>query len=377
MIQNNNTQSSLKVSPLTNAPLGAVVTLPDGVSDPSKLNAADFETLSVALHTYLVLVIKNQADLQPASQLDLTKRFDPTCSGHYGHSKEFRNEKSILRKDGVSVPDVPQVQILGQGVVERHAGHDRITLKHPTHHNFHRDLLSKSEQDQGYTRFYRWHIDSALYELSAPVCTTLLGIRVPPMSKRQKIRYEDTGEELQVAQAATAFVSGATAFDLLSPEDQELALNTTVHYPPHPFIYISEAKATSDGLTMHSEGKELPLDALPPWDESKLKKLPLVWTNPVTGKHHLQTAACAAGALHRSNGKALGLEETRKELHRIMRPAISPQHVYAHSWEQGDLVIFYNRGVWHSVTGQFVEGETRLMHQCNVASGVDPVMKKV
>lgn len=40
---------------------------------------------------------------------------DPTCDGAYGHSKEFRHDKSVLRRDGVSVPSQPQVQVLGQG----------------------------------------------------------------------------------------------------------------------------------------------------------------------------------------------------------------------------------------------------------------------
>ncbi|ANB14328.1 hypothetical protein AWJ20_5294 [Sugiyamaella lignohabitans] len=368
--------TELKVHPLPGAPLGAVIELPEGVKDPSKLGDKDFETLKKALQTYLVVVIKDQAELAPESQYELTKRFDPTCAGNYGHSKEFRNEKSVLRKDGVSVPTVPQVQILGQGEMTNHCGLDKFTLTHPTHNTFHKNVLSKEEQDAGYTRYYRWHIDAALYGLSPPVATTLLGIHVPPATKRQRIRYEDTGEEFEVSQAATAFVSGANAFDLLSEEDKKLALETTVEYPPHPFIYISDARATSDGLTMVSEGKELPFDQLPEWEESKIKRLPLVWTNPVTGKHHLQTAACAAGSLVRSNGERLGLEETRKELQRLMRPAISPKHVYAHEWQQGDLVIFYNRGVWHSVTGQFAPGETRLMHQCNVSSGLDPVCNK-
>ena len=60
-----------------------------------------------------------------------------------------------------------------------------------------------------------------------------------------------------------------------------------------------------------------------------------------------------------------------------MRPCISPSRVLAHSWSQGDLVIFYNRGVWHSVTGELKgvnngKDERRLMHQCNIASGLDP-----
>ncbi len=372
--------TTLKVEPLSGAQLGAKITLPQGITDPSKLSEEDFTKLNEALHKYSVLVIPNQADLPPNSQWKLTARFDPTTQTNgqnYGHGKEFRHDRSVLKKDGTSIPDQPQVQVLGQGEWEAgHHGLGDIKLTHPTHFTFHKDTLTPEQVEANQTRFYRWHIDSALYELSPPVATTLLGIHVPPHSYTQKIVYEDTKEELELTQGATAFVSGKNAFDILSDEDKELALNTKVVYAPHPYIFISEAKATSDGLTMVNEGKELPLDELPEWEESKVKKLPLVWTNPITGEHHLQAHACCVWRLERSNGEVLELEDARNELYRIMRPAISPKYVYAHSWEAGDLVIFHNRGVWHAVTGQFKPGERRLMHQCNIASGVDPVCAK-
>lgn len=363
----------IKATPIENAPFGAVIKLPDGITDPSKLNEKDFEALKKALLTNLVIVLPNQADLPASSQYHLTRRFDPTCEGAYGHAKEFRHEKSVLRRDGKSVPSQPQVQILGQGTFKNHVGLEEVELRHPTHHDFHKDLLSKEAEADGYTRFYRWHIDSALYGLSPPVCTTLLGIHVPPSTQTKKILYEDTKEEIEIAQAGTAFMSGAIAFDLLSEADKELALGTTVEYAPHPYIFISPARATSDGLTMVSEGKETPFDELPEWEESKVKKLPMVWTNPETGKHHLQVHGCCVYKLHRADGSVVTLEAARKEIHRVMRPAIAPKNLYVHSWKSGDLAIFYNRGVLHSVTGQFGEGERRLMHQCNIASGSDPI----
>lgn len=366
-------KQSLEFTPIPNATLGATVKLPTGVTDPSKLNETDFKALKDALLTYSVLVIPGQEDLSPNSQYNLTKRMDPTCEGTYGHSKEFRHEQSVLKRDGVSIPDQPQVQVLGQGTFKNHHGMESINLRHPTHFDFHRDPLTQDKVDQGYTRFYRWHIDSALYGLSPPLCTTLLGIHVPESSKTLKIKYEDTNEEIEVAQAGTAFFSGANAFDALSDEDKELALGTTVEYAPHPYIFISPARATSDGITMVSEGKETPLDQLPEWEESKIKKLPMVWTNPVTGRHHLQVHGCCVYKLHRADGTVLELEDARKEAHRLLRPAISPKNIYVHAWKRGDLAIFHNQGVLHSVTGQFADGETRLMHQCNIASGVDPV----
>ncbi|KAK9468668.1 hypothetical protein V1512DRAFT_203062 [Lipomyces arxii] len=369
------TTDILTVTPLENTPFGARIALPSYATDPVELNEEDFQRLYNAVHEYNVVVIPGLADLDPTSQYELTKRFDPTCgSGAYGHSKEFRHEKSVLKLDGKSTPKQPQVQILGQGNHDGHAGLPSLSLRHPTHMSFHKSPLSEEDMDAGYTRFYRWHIDSALYGLAPPVVTTLLGIQCPT-DKRQKIRYEDTGEEIETAKSATAFASGAIAFDNLSDEEKEFVLNTTVVYAPHPYIFISPARATSDGLTMVSEGKETPLNELPEWEEAKVKRLPLVWTNPVTGKHHLQVHGCCIWRLETPNG-VQELEQARETIHGLMRPNIAPDRIYCHDWSDGDLVIFFNRGVWHSVTGQFDAAGSRLMHQCNIASGMDPICKK-
>lgn len=376
------------------AGFGAHVRLPEyAQNDPSKLNDADFEKLYEAVLTHLVVVIPGQESLSPSSQYLLTKRFDKTIpepkelgQANYGHGKEFRHEQSVLKKDGCSVKSQPQVQILGQGTFEAdepgNENGEAIKLTHPSHTTFHHTPLTAEQIAQKQTRFYRWHIDLALYELSPPMVTTLLGIKVPPATHTQKIEYDDgLGDVLELAQGATCFVSGQHAFERLSAAEKEFALHTTVEYAPHPYIFISPAKATKDGLTIVSEGKEMPLEKLPEWEPSKVKRLPMVWTNPVTKKHHLQIHGCCLFKLHTTvDGKTttLGLEASREKVHSLMRPAVSPENVLAHGWTQGDLVLFYNRGVWHSVTGEFKgvnngEDEKRLMHQCNIASGHDPV----
>lgn len=388
---------SLKIEPASNG-FGCTVYLPSYANnDPALLNEVDFKKLYEATLTHLVIIIPGQEKLSPKSQYILTKRFDPTIpepklEGYagYGHGKEFRHEKSVLRKDGTSVKGQPQVQILGQGTFGSdepgNENGEAIHLTHPSHTLFHKNPLTEDEiKKEHKTRFYRWHIDSALYDLSPPMVTTLLGIKVPPATQTQIIDYDDgSGDKLELTQGATCFVSGAAAFERLSEEEKEFALNTVVEYAPHPYIFISSAKANKDGLVMVSEGKEQSFDELPQWEEEKVKKLPMVWTNPVTGKPHLQVHGCCLYKLHTKVGtetSVLELEDARTKVHSMMRPAIAPKNVLAHSWTQGDLVIFFNRGVWHSVTGELKgthEGvdEKRLMHQCNIASGFDPITVK-
>lgn len=346
--------------------------MPSYTTDPSKLNKEDFAALKKALFTYSVLVVPNQAELSPDSQYKLTTMFDPSTSCHYGHDEKlFHSTKSILSKDGKCCPGRPEVMILGNGTFN--IGGKEMTLTHPSQRVFHKKVLTDEEIAQHHTRFYRWHIDAALYEYAPPVCTTLLGIVVPEKTEMQEIHYDD-GDVLPVCTGATAFISGKNAFDILSPEDKKFALNTTVVYAPHPYIFIHNSKATSDGLTMVSEGKEMALDDLPPWEESKLKKLPMVWTNPVTGNQHLEVHSCCVYKLiDTKTGKTIAdLEKAREICHKLVRPAIASKYVYAHAWTQGDLCIFHNRGVIHSVTGEMPKNEKRLMHQCNVASGSDP-----
>jgi len=57
----------------------------------------------------------------------------------------------------------------------------------------------------------------------------------------------------------------------------------------------------------------------------------------------------------------------------LQRPGIAPKRVYAHDWQEGDLVIFNNWGVTHSVVGAFAKDQARIFRQCNVAASEGPV----
>jgi xanthine dioxygenase len=110
---------------------------------------------------------------------------------------------------------VPQVQLIGNGTVYNHEGLAEAMLKHPSHSTFHKTQVSAEDEEKGVTRFYRWHIDAALYDLSPPKVTTLYAISVPG-GPEQTCRYDDgTGDELKVPLGTTAFVSGQTMFNIL------------------------------------------------------------------------------------------------------------------------------------------------------------------
>jgi alpha-ketoglutarate-dependent taurine dioxygenase len=336
--------------------------------DVENLSDADFAAIREALYNHHVVVLKNQSGLSPKAQFELTRRFDP-ASENYGHGKTLDAKRSVLHPDLKTIPHQPQVQVIGNGFYEEYEGLKNITLKHPHHKTFHKDAIPE-EDDLKYTRFYRWHIDAALYALNPPKVTSLLAVNVPA-GRRQTVRYDDgTGDELDVPLGTTAFVSGQRMYNLLSEEDKEFVRTAKVEYAPHPYIWMSPAHSRSDGLGMISEGLELPNSELPPVNEADIKILPMVWKNPVTGNLSLQIHPSAIKAIHLPDGKVMtDLKEVRDLVHRLQRPGIAPKYVYAHDWAEGDCVLFNNQGVIHSVVGAFTPEEKRLFRQCNLASG--------
>lgn len=328
---------------------------------------ADFAVIHDALFTHQILVFKNQGHVTSKAQFELTQRFDPQASS-YGHGKTIDAKRSILHPDLKTIPTQPQVQVIGNGFVPEYEGLKDITLRHPHHKTFHATSIP-AEDDLAFTRFYRWHIDAALYGLAPPIATTLLAVKVPG-GRRQTCRYDDgTGDELDVPLGTTAFVSGYETYDQMSPADQEFARTTRVEYAPHPYVWMSSAKSRPTGLGLVSEGREVPLAELPPVEEDKVQVLPMCWRNPVTGKLAFQVHPSAVRRLHLGDGTVVDdLAEVRDTVYRLQRPGIAPHRVYTHDWQEGDFVLFHNRGLLHSVVGAFAEDEVRLFRQCNIAA---------
>ncbi|KIW14131.1 hypothetical protein PV08_06912 [Exophiala spinifera] len=342
--------------------------------DPAHMSEEDFTVLHNALYTHNVLCIKSQGKLTPKDQAELTRRFDPAALS-YGHGRTIDAKRSVLHPDLKTIPHQPEVQVIGNGFVPEYEGLKNITLRHPHHRTFHKTVIPNA-QDLDYTRFYRWHIDAALYgQLNPPLVTSLLAVKVPG-GRRQTVLYDDgTDDVLDVPLGTTAFVSGYKMFDNLTLEQKDFALTSKVEYAPHPYVWISTTKSRSDGLGMVSEGKEVPIDELPPIEnETDTQILPMVWKNPVTGRFALQIHPSVVRKIHLKDGTVIDdLAKVREIVHSMQRPAIAPKYVYAHDWEEGDLVLFNNHGVLHTVVGAFAEDEVRLFRQCNLAASRPPL----
>jgi xanthine dioxygenase len=252
------------------------------------------------------------------------------------------------------------VKVIGNGFIGSYEGLHDVTLKHPHHKLFHKVRIPE-DQDIDCTHFYRWHIDSAMYDLNPPRVTSLLAVRVPK-GRRQICRYDDgSGDELDVPLGTTAFVSGYKMYDLLSDSDKEMVRTSRVEYAAHPYIWMSKSKSRSNGLGLPSEGLELLDSQLLPIETSKIKVLPMAWKNPVTGQLAMMVYATPVRKIYIADGTVIeDLVTVRDICYRLQRPGISQGFVYAHDWEEGDLVLFNNHGVMHSIVGAFQEGEVSL-----------------
>ncbi|KLO20172.1 Clavaminate synthase-like protein [Schizopora paradoxa] len=355
--------------------------------DPGQLTDEQFKEIQELLYKHDALLFRN-TNLTPEQQYALTKAFDPSSESYgHGNNKTGSEKKSVLHPDLKTIPRVPQVQLIGNGTVYNHEGLAEAMLKHPSHTTFHKTRVSEEDEAKGITRFYRWHIDAALYDLSPPKVTTLYGLTVPK-GAQQVCRYDDgTGDELPVPLGTTAFVSGKTMFDILPKELKSVAVRTSVKYAPHPYVWMAPAHALPTGLGIETEGLELPYSELPAWEEARTKTFPMVWKNPVTGNLHFQVHPCGVaelivsplpdgaskeGALFPEGAHLKDLKEVRELLYKMQRPAIAPPLVYPHDWHEKDLVLFHNRGVLHTVVGAFTKDQVRAFHQCNLAASDDP-----
>ena len=252
---------------------------------------------------------------------------------------------------------MPQVQLIGNGMVYDHEGLAEVELKHLSHETFHKTRVSSEDAAKGYTRYYRWHMDAALYDLSPPKVTTLYGVTVPHGS-HQTVRYDDgTGDELGVPLATTAFVDGRVMFAILPPALKSVAVRARAKYAPHPYAWMAPAHALPTGLGIVSEGLEMAREELPAWEEARVKVHPMVstarfqclrvvlsgyvqvWKNPVTGELHFQVHPCGVaellidplpagasreGALYPDGAHLTDLAEVRDLLYKMQRPAIAP-----------------------------------------------------
>ncbi|KAI5479430.1 hypothetical protein MNV49_003574 [Pseudohyphozyma bogoriensis] len=347
--------------------------------DLANLSPAVFSAVEAALYQHKVLVFPNQGHITPDEQFAFVRMFDPTAPAEHGHNDATASHKgqpSLLYGIGNAISIHPEIKLVGGGKQGPKFG-NRV-LKQADHTSYHRFPLTEEEREQGFSRWHRWHMDAALYKTSLPLVTTLLAVQVP-QGPPLTVRWDDgSNNTMKVAPGSTAFLSGAKMLSLLSPEQRMMAENSYALYAPHPYQWGGGAKGNSNGLGTYSEGKEMPLEDLPEWNEADRKTYPIVWTCPVTGEKSLQVHSVAVYKLHLKASPDAPVQviddllEVRKILYDLQRPALEPENIFVPAYTEGDLVMFYNRGVYHTATDYPESYGTRSMLQAHIAASFDP-----
>ncbi|KAG4425081.1 hypothetical protein IFR04_001851 [Cadophora malorum] len=328
--------------------------------DLNNFSDEDFKIIEDALHLHKLLIFKEQPEmLSPQQQYKLTSMFDTNGPGGFAHAGD---EKVLMVHNGVEIKGIPQrialpcqpeVHVLGRGRVppSHYQLPDDLDMVGATHPKFHLPPhIPKEDVENGASRFYQWHFDAALYDISPPRVGCLLAVRTPK-GPDCTVRWEDDEGKTMTVGPVDVDRSFHSSWPYLATEGLEMPV-------------------TEDIL---ADGTKIAYEA------SKLKTYPMVWTNPKTGEKSLQVHGQAAWKLYLKDSPEEptrfvdDLKEVRQFMDRIMRPAIVPSNIYAHHHSEQDVVLWYNRALWHSITEFPDSYGPRIMHQCNVAASDDPM----
>jgi len=176
-----------------------------------------------------------------------------------------------------------------------------------------------------------WHIDGAQDEI--PAMATLLSA---------KVVAEQGGE--------TEFASTYVAYDELTDDEKERFAH----------VRVVHSLAGTQRLVNPDPAPEL----IAQWDRTPTREHPLVWTHR-SGRKSLVIGSTAVEVvgMHAQEGQAL--------LADLLARATTPDHVYRHDWNAGDLVIWDNRGVIHRVR-PYDPSSAREAHRTTIA-GDEPI----
>jgi alpha-ketoglutarate-dependent taurine dioxygenase len=185
---------------------------------------------------------------------------------------------------------------------------------------------------------YRWHTDKS-YHAVPPMLTTLFAVEMP----------ECGGD--------TEFANTAMGYAALPAALQRRIAGLRV---------VFRWGARSDAAAVPPTGPGMPGPGPDPAEREAVDH-PLVRTHPETGMRALY--------LGNHSSHILGLPEAdgRALLDRLLAHTTQRRFVYAHRWQQGDLVMWDNRCLLHRAMANYRLGRDRRVLHRTVVAGTVPV----
>lgn len=263
------------------------------------------EALVAALYEHGLLLFRNQKHITPDDELRFAKLFT--------HQPDDSNQ-SYTGGAGTQhrLPDYPSIALVGTYSVSDFHG---LTASSPGVYN-------------GWHPQQRaWHCDGLADTSPPPDLTTMRCIMTP-----------DVGGE-------TLFACSVKAAELLPahlhppPEEVDVRYRLFADYEiAREGTHLLRAAGSKGETSAHS------------WDVnlSGGTTVPLVVRERVSGKRSLVASYHVAGL--EAAGASLGFEAANRYLADAWAPGLSDELIYAHRWQEGDLVAWSNRLVIHTAT---------------------------
>jgi alpha-ketoglutarate-dependent taurine dioxygenase len=248
--------------------------------DLNSISPTNIDALRTAIWTHKVLIVKGQPNLTPQNHWSLVTRLDPSAPQVHSHgtTATFNAKGGVLTKGRpiIGIPGAENVRLIGKGYqgADHHGIKDLTISKCLTHLDFHAEVQPPGAFEKGHTRFQRWHIDAPLYARDPAWFTTLRAVKLPSAEARVTIDWDDgSGYSMEARAGLTAFFSTSQLYAMLSEEEQRMADHSWVEYAPHPYMWIGDCRANSNGLGLRTEGMEKGVDELGGYDEKDIKRV--------------------------------------------------------------------------------------------------------
>ncbi len=151
------------------------------------------------------------------------------------------------------------------------------------------------------------------------------------------------GVEVPAAAHHTLFASQSRLYNELSEAEKSDLRERTGFYS---YKKTHSAKSWYDPLTPEQEAK------------TPVVRHPMLRIHPGTGKEGLYVnRADCVGVSGMDDDEGIAF------VNQLVERIVNPDFVYAHEWEQGDLVIWDNRALLHAATPYDMEGDRRLIYR--------------
>ena len=230
----------------------------------------------------------------------------------------FDDDKQLAFTQSLGEPEPNHVKLGQEGIVEYFGTIGNVMADGSVLGNSHKRTRFQTGNNM-------WHSDSSFREVPTYV-SIMCAYEVP----------EEGGR--------TEYVSCRAAYDRL-PDDRQAEIDPLI--VEHDYVF-SRSKVGEDAVTPSHAA------SLPP------VKQKLVRANPRTGAKNYFVGS------HAKSIEGWSFEDSRALLDDLLDRATEAEHVYAHAWQAGDLVIWDNRCLLHRGGGYDADRYRRYMRQTRV-----------